>query len=398
MKMKKGLAVALAICVLLALGGCGDDGTGVYVQSVAELNAAGGIAAGDHFPGLVVSENVTEIQRDTDKTIAELLVREGDDVAQGQELFSYDTDELQLTLDKQRLELQQLEAMVENYTQQIATLERERANTSGSDQLQYTVQIQTMQVDLKEAELNIAAKQTEIQKSENILENAVVVSPVAGHVQTINESGTDSYGNPTAYITIQQAGSYRVKGTLGELQMGGIMEGSRIRILSRTDETKAWYGTVTLVDYENATQGNDYSMYYGTSSDAMTASSRYPFYVALDSTEGLMLGQHVYLEVDTGEEETAGLQLGTAFICFEEDGSAYVWAEKSGKLEKREVTLGDYNMMTDCYAVLDGLTENDYIAFPDGELCVAGAKTTREAGAGEDDQATDIVEGEVVQP
>lgn len=398
MKMKKGLAVALAICVLLALGGCGDDGTGVYVQSVAELNAAGGIAAGDRFPGLVVSENVTEIQRDTDKTIAELLVREGDDVAQGQELFSYDTDELQLTLDKQRLELQQLEAMVENYTQQIATLERERANTSGSDQLQYTVQIQTMQVDLKEAELNIAAKQTEIQKSENILENAVVVSPVAGHVQTINESGTDSYGNPTAYITIQQAGSYRVKGTLGELQMGGIMEGSRIRILSRTDETKAWYGTVTLVDYENATQGNDYSMYYGTSSDAMTASSRYPFYVALDSTEGLMLGQHVYLEVDTGEEETAGLQLGTAFICFEEDGSAYVWAEKSGKLEKREVTLGDYNMMTDCYAVLDGLTENDYIAFPDGELCVAGAKTTREASAGEDDQATDIVEGEVVQP
>lgn len=398
MKMKKGLAVALAICVLLALGGCGDDGTGVYVQSVAELNAAGGIAAGDRFPGLVVSENVTEIQRDTDKTIAELLVREGDDVAQGQELFSYDTDELQLTLDKQRLELQQLEAMVENYTQQIATLERERANTSGSDQLQYTVQIQTMQVDLKEAELNIAAKQTEIQKSENILENAVVVSPVAGRVQTINESGTDSYGNPTAYITIQQAGSYRVKGTLGELQMGGIMEGSRIRILSRTDETKAWYGTVTLVDYENATQGNDYSMYYGTSSDAMTASSRYLFYVALDSTEGLMLGQHVYLEVDTGEEETAGLQLGTAFICFEEDGSAYVWAEKSGKLEKREVTLGDYNMMTDCYAVLDGLTENDYIAFPDGELCVAGAKTTREAGAGEDDQATDIVEGEVVQP
>lgn len=398
MKMKKGLAVALAICVLLALGGCGDDGTGVYVQSVAELNAAGGIAAGDHFPGLVVSENVTEIQRDTDKTIAELLVREGDDVAQGQELFSYNTDKLQLTLDKQRLELQQLEAMVENYTQRIATLERERANTSGSDQLQYTVQIQTMQVDLKEAELNIAAKQTEIQKSENILENAVVVSPVAGRVQTINESGTDSYGNPTAYITIQQAGSYRVKGTLGELQMGGIMEGSRIRILSRTDETKAWYGTVTLVDYENATQGNDYSMYYGTSSDAMTASSRYLFYVALDSTEGLMLGQHVYLEVDTGEEETAGLQLGTAFICFEEDGSAYVWAEKSGKLEKREVTLGDYNMMTDCYAVLDGLTENDYIAFPDGELCVAGAKTTREAGAGEDDQATDIVEGEVVQP
>ena len=376
MKMKKWLAAGLCACMLAGLAGCGDDGTGVHVQSVQELSGMGAIAAGDRFPGLVVSENVTEIQRDMDKSIAELLVKEGDDVTEGQELFSYDTDELQLTLDKQKLELDQLEAMVENYQDQIEDLEYDRQYAYGSDQLQYTVQIQTMQVELKEAELNIDAKKKEIEKSENILQNAVVVSPVSGRVQSINESGTDNYGNTVAYITIQQAGSYRIKGTLGELQIGGIMEGSRIRIISRTDESKTWGGTVTLVDYENATQGNSTSYYYGVSTDSMTASSRYPFYVELDSTEGLMLGQHVYLELDMGESEATGLQVGSAYICYEEDGSAYVWAEKSGKLEKRAVTLGDYNAMTDSFTVLEGLSESDYIAFPDAELCAEGVSTT----------------------
>lgn len=395
MKMRKFLSAGLAACLALCLTACGDDGTGVYVQSVSELSGMSAVAAGDRFPGMVVSENVTEINRDSEKTIAELLVKEGDDVAEGQVLFSYDTDELQLTLDKQKLELEQLQAMVENYTDQITDLEAEKARASAGDQLQYTVQIQTLQVDLKEAELNIKAKETEIAQSESILQNASVVSPVAGRVQTINESGTDNYGNPVPYITIQQAGSYRIKGTLGELQMGAIMEGTRISILSRTDDTKVWSGTVTLVDYENATQENSTSMYYGMTTDAMTTASRYPFYVELDSTDGLMLGQHVYLEMDRGSEEASGLQLGSAFICFDEDGSTYVWAEKGGKLEKRTVTIGEYEPMMDSYAILDGLDEKDFIAFPDPELCVEGASTTHEQPAVEESVP---MEGEVAMP
>ena len=68
---------------------------------------------------MVVSENVVEIQRDSDKSVEELLVREGDDVAQGQELFRYDTEQIQLMLDKQRLELEQLNATIDSYKEQI---------------------------------------------------------------------------------------------------------------------------------------------------------------------------------------------------------------------------------------------------------------------------------------
>ena len=386
MKRNRWIAAVAAVGIVAMLGGCAEDGAAVYVQSVQELSGMSAVSAGDKFPGMVVSENVTEIKRDSDKAIAELLVKEGDDVTEGQVLFSYDTDELQLTLDKQRLELEQLNAMVENYTSQIAQLETEKANASSSDQLRYTVEIQTLQVDLKEAELNINAKKTEIARSEAVLENVEVTSPVTGRVQSINESGMDSYGNPAAYITIQQAGSYRIKGTMGELQMGAIMEGVRVKILSRTDETKSWTGMVTLVDYESATQGSDMDMYYGVATDPMSSSSKYPFYVELDSTEGLLLGQHVYIQVDIGEQEISGLGLSSFFVVWDEDGSTYVWAEKNGKLEKRSVVLGDYDPMTDTYLVLEGLSETDYVAFPDPEICVEGAPTTRE------------MEGEVAMP
>jgi len=194
------------------------------------------------------------------------------------------------------------------------------------------------------------------------------------------------------YITIQKAGSYRVKGTIGELQRGAIMEGTRLQILSRTDGS-CWAGTVTLIDYENPSQGTGNEMYYGMPSDEMSSSSKYPFYVELDATDGLILGQHVYLQLENQEESAAaGPSVSSAFIAYDDDGSTYVWADKNGKLEKRTVTLGEYNFMNDTYEILSGLTEEDFIAFPDAELCVEGAPTTKVQPAKED-AAQDAVVG-----
>ena len=377
MKVKVRICLALAACLLLALTGCGSK-QAVYVQSVESLSGLGALTAGDRFPGMVVSESVTEIHKDTDKTVSELLVKEGEDVTAGQALFVYDSDQLQLALDKQLLELEQLKANIESFKEQIEQLKKDEAYAWGSDKLQYTIQIQSLQVDLKEAELNLQAKEKTVAQSQALLENTTVTSPVDGRVTSISTNGQDPYGNPQAYITIQQAGSFRIKATMGELQRGSIMEGVRIRIVSRTDENAVWYGTVTLVDYESPSQGNENDMYFGTNVDVMTSSSKYPFYIQPDSVEGLLLGQHVYVEVDMGEsEESAYPLLSAAFLCYDEDGSTYVWAEKNGKLTRRNVVLGDYDMMTDSFRVLEGLTGDDYIAFPNPELCVEGARTTR---------------------
>ena len=95
-----------------------------------------------------------------------------------------------------------------------------------------------------------------------------------------------------------------------------------------------------------------------------------------------------YLELAEEESGVSGIPVSMAFVCYEEDGSAYVWAEKRGKLEKRPVTLGEYNPMQDTWEVTEGLTEEDYIAFPDPQLCQEGVPTTR-------DQVVQETEGEV---
>ena len=90
-----------------------------------------------------------------------------------------------------------------------------------------------------------------------------------------------------------------------------------------------------------------------------------------------MLGQHLYIRLETEEGQTTGIPIGSVFICYAEDGSAFVWAEAKGKLEKRTVTLGEYNPMTDAQEILSGISMEDYLAFPE-EGCREGVSVTRE--------------------
>lgn len=388
--MKRTIASAAALCLALGLvlTGCGSKDKAVYVQQVSSLT---GVSSQDRFSGLVVSENLTEIKKDSDKQVAELMVKEGQDVKEGDALFTYDTDQLQLNADKLDLEREQLSSSLEDYQTQIGELEREREKVGANQKLQYTIQIQSAQVSLKEAELNLKTKEAELEKAKQLLENATITSPVAGRVQSINESGTDSQGNPAAYITIQQAGAYRVKGTIGELQQGAISEGDRIKLTSRLDSSKTWLGTVTLVDYENPVKNENNN--YMSGSDSGESASKYPFYVELDSIDGLIMGQHLYMERYVEGEDASGVIVSSAYICYEDDGSAYVWAENSrSKLEKRSITLGDYNENTDNYQVADGLSETDYIAFPDEQYCHVGAPTSHTPVIYEDEQENGAAE------
>ena len=121
-----------------------------------------------------------------------------------------------------------------------------------------------------------------------------------------------------------------------------------------------------MMDMQNP--GNDSNNYY-MAGDATTQSNSYPFYVNLDSSEGLMLGQHVYVEVDYGQEEKkAGIWLDESFIC-DIDSDPYVWVDNGkGKLEQRKVTLGQHDEEMFQYEIADGLTEENLITYPEEGL------------------------------
>ena len=98
----------------------------------------------------------------------------------------------------------------------------------------------------------------------------------------------------------------------------------------------------------------------------------------LDSSDGLMLGQHVYIENDEGQEDQkAGLWLSEVYISDTDTDQPYVWAMgKDKKLEKRSVILGQYDEELGEYEIVDGLTKDDYIAYP-AENLKEGMATTK---------------------
>ena len=91
-----------------------------------------------------------------------------------------------------------------------------------------------------------------------------------------------------------------------------------------------------------------------------------------------MLGQHVYVEKDEGQTENReGLWLTSYYIIQEDGQDPYVWAAgRHDKIEKRKVTLGEYDEKLDQYQITEGLTEDDYIAYPEDSI-TEGEKVTK---------------------
>ena len=125
--VKKLFSVLLVLALGAGLCACGDNSGGVPVQRADELLSAA--TAGERYAAMVVSEDVTVIQRDSGKSIAELYVAVGDAVSAGDKLFSYDLEALELEHEKQILELEKLKNEKEEYAEQLERLEQQLGRT-----------------------------------------------------------------------------------------------------------------------------------------------------------------------------------------------------------------------------------------------------------------------------
>ena len=373
--MKRILSVLiLGTLVLGLLSGCGaESGESATVESVAMITGMGYIGAADSYAGKVVSGETAEIKKAADKKVQEVFVAEGDMVSEGDVLFSYDMEAMQLSLDKLMIEKESLENAISAAESEISELQRQKNDASSSQQLSYTVQIDSRQADKREAEYNLAIKEREIAAMEADMENTEIKAPISGRVMSVGsaDSTTDAYdtgagtgGNSDAFITVMDVSAYRVEGHINELNLGTLMEGMPVTVRSRVDSEQVWYGVIDAIDWEKPVQSTQ--SYY--MNDDMTTSAKYPFYVVLEDADALMLGQHVYIEPASEGSDEPGLMLPSYYIG-DPDGSPWVWAASGkGRLEKRAVTLGYYDPDMDEYEILSGLDVSDYIAFPDDTL------------------------------
>lgn len=382
------LAVAAVIATVIAVkdkfGGSSGKSV-VYADTVETIMNYGGLGSVNRYTGVVETQKSIEIKIDSDKTIKTIFVEAGDEVEEGTPLFEYDTEELNLKLAEANLEIERLQTSLQTSNSQIEQLEKEKKNASEEDKLSYTAEILTLQSGIQQTEYDIKVKELEISNLNESINTSVVKSTAGGVVKEINESPSeDMYGMGTtdAFISIVATGDFRVKGKVSEQNVYDIYEDMEVLVYSRVDDS-VWTGVIEEIDTESTQDDNNNMFFYG--SDSGESSSNYAFYIQLDSSDNLLIGQHVYIEPNVGQYAPGdSISLMESFIVQDED-EPYVWAlDKNDKLEKRKVTLGEYDNVSERYGIVDGLELSDYIAFP-SKYCKVGASVIKDTGNTVDD-------------
>lgn len=385
--MKRIVCFLLCAVMALSLCACGADKGEASVQSVSMICGLGSVGLADRFAGIVSPMGETTIKKNESMTIADMKVKVGDSVKKDDVLFTYDLSQARTDLEMAQLELEQLNAKLEDQQADLESAQKLLDSTyDEAAKRQYALDVRERKADVLTTKGNIATKKKDIEKLKNNTKNASVLAPVDGEIKALNpDGGTDNNGNALPFLTIVETDGFRIKGYVNENNASVLTQGTPVVIRSRVSD-QTWKGSIDSIDWNNAQQSRSD---FGDSDTAM--SSKYPFYVTLEGGgEGLLMGQHVYIEPDYGQEDTQAenqINLPSYFLN-DPDGSPWVWAQsKSGKLEKRTVKLGDYNAEADTYPILSGLTAEDYIAFPDDTLqagmkCVTYDEGTFDPGTG----------------
>lgn len=327
---KKKIAVLLGTIVVAAAAAAGiwyflgnngkDSNDRVYVEKVSKIM---GTATGvqNRYSGVVQPQETVEINADSERTISEVFVEVGDSVEEGTPLFRYDTEDLSLEIEQAKLELENQDIEISNFNRQISDLEKERAKAAEADKFEYTTQIQTLQTQIKQSEFEKSSKKLEMDKLQKRIDNSQVLSTASGMIKSINDGNSPE--ESSAYITILSAGEYRIKGLVNEQNRDMIASGMDVIVRSRVDEEITWEGMIDSLDTGEPEDSSNDGMSQ-PSEDNTTSSSKYPFYVSVGDADGLVLGQHVLIELDNGQmEEKEGIWLYSGYIVFEgQEGSA----------------------------------------------------------------------------
>lgn len=330
---KKKTAIILGAVLVAAVAAAGiwyffkdggkDSKDRVFVEKVSNVirNATG---VQNRYTGVVQPQETVEVNADSERTVSEVLVEVGDAVEAGTPLFQYDTEDLSLELQQEKLELENQDIEISGYKAQIAELEKERAAAAEANKFEYTTQIQTIQTQIKQAEFTKSSKQLEIDKIQKKVDNSQVLSTASGVIKSIND-GQSQDEESSAFITILSTGEYRIKGTVNEQNVDMISTGADVIVRSRVDETITWEGIIDKLDTDEGPEKSADEEFAVDSGDgSTTSSSNYAFYVSMADAEGLMLGQHVLIELDNGQtEEKEGIWLFSGYIAFEgQEGNA----------------------------------------------------------------------------
>lgn len=205
----------------------------------------------------------------------------------------------------------------------------------------------------------IAVKQAQIdyQKAANAATDGTVTTSCKGTVSKVNDLNTIADGE--VFLQVTSETGFVLETAISEYQLSDISKGSALGVYSYNNGISA-EATITYIS-EAPTD---------TYSTGVPNVSYYTVRATLPSDANMSVGDWCEITIPTNVDTNA-FYLPMMYVR-KENGSSYVMKVEDGKLKKQVVktgkTLWGYEVQ-----ILDGLSQEDYIAFPYGKKVKEGA-------------------------
>ena len=218
------------------------------------------------------------------------------------------------------------------------------------------------------AKLEISVKQAELdyRKAKNEMDDGIVRASNDGVVTLVADS---TYVGNDPYIVIKSSLGYEISTTLNEYQLKDFNIGDTFDI-TMWSNGNTYTATIKSI--------SQYPVEYSYSTGLSNSCSDYEVYATLDCEDELREWDGGEITFNTEDKEEVLFSLYTAFIK-EENGKSYVMKVNSeDRIEKVYIKTGGLLYGGYYTEVLEGISLDDYIAFPYGNGAVEGAKADYE--------------------
>ncbi|MDO4272660.1 MAG: efflux RND transporter periplasmic adaptor subunit [Eubacteriales bacterium] len=220
--------------------------------------------------------------------------------------------------------------------------------------------IASLKLDIQESDIKIA-------KLEKKVSRQVVYSKLDGTVAYVGDplTGT-SEGN--AFIQVKSKDGFYVKGTVSELMLDEMKEGTILDCMSYN----AGSFTAEVIDVSDYPVSSGSNYYYGEGNP----NSSYYTYSAMITDQSIQVSDQDWLTVTLNSQaaKDGSLILMKAFVR-STDGTNYVYKDDNGVLKKQVLSVGSTVDGGYYIIVKGGITKEDKIAFPYGKYAQEGVKT-----------------------
>ncbi|MGI6256378.1 MAG: efflux RND transporter periplasmic adaptor subunit, partial [Acutalibacter sp.] len=247
--------------------------------------------------------------------------------------------------------------------------------------------IQQKRQEIKDLQLKVKQAKLDLDKSKLTLENSTVRSTVDGVVRTLTDVDTATQ-NGQPFLVVSGQGQYTVRSTISESLLTSIHIGDMVSAMSY-DTGMTYSATITEI--------SDYPLDGSYGGSGNPNDSTYEFTAVLDNSEGLSDGMYLEITLNVNQNSTDAIYLYAAYIREDEGGRYVMKAGIDNRLYKQYVQLGKSIYSGQYFEVLDGVTMEDYIAFPYGNDVKEGVRVvvegTDEPPMPEDNGSGSSVEG-----